>query len=58
MNKKLNILKEKLGNGICIDDYEKIQPYLTEERGKLKGSSDLLLKPRNTKEVSKILRLL
>ena len=35
----------------------KIQPYLTEERGKLKGSSDLLLKPRNTKEVSKILRL-
>ena len=57
MNKKLNILKEKLGNSICIDDYEKIQPYLTEERGKLKGSSDLLLKPRNTKEVSKILRL-
>ena len=30
---------------------------ISEERGNLKGASKLLLKPRNTKEVSEILKI-
>ena len=35
----------------------KLNPYLLEERGNFKGMSKLLLKPRNTKEVSEVLKI-
>ena len=35
----------------------KLSPYFFEERGNFKGMSKLLLKPRNTKEVSEILKI-
>ena len=57
MNKKIKILKENLNKSIWYEKSYKIAPYLTEERGKYVGKSNLLLKPRTTKEVSQILTI-
>ncbi len=55
--KKLNKLKKTLGPKGWIDDANNIKPYLIEERGLFSGQSKLLLKPTNTKEISKIIKL-
>ena len=55
MKNKLNILKNNLKKEIWYEKKYQIDPYLSEERGKYIGVSKLLLKPRTTKEVSKIL---
>ncbi len=57
MKDKLYILKDNLSKNIWYEKKYQIAPYLLEERGKYKGKSKLLLKPRTTKEVSKILNL-
>ena len=57
MKDKLNNLKNNLNNKIWYEKQYQIEPYLSEERGNLKGASKLLLKPRNTKEVSEILKI-
>lgn len=54
---KLQKLKNALGPKGWIEDKEIIEPYLLEERGLFRGESSLLLKPENTEEVSKILKL-
>ena len=54
---KLQKLKNALGPKGWIEDKEIIEPYLLEERGLFRGESSLLLKPKNTEEVSKILKL-
>jgi D-lactate dehydrogenase (cytochrome) len=54
---KLQKLKNTLGPKGWIEDKEIIEPYLLEERGLFRGESSLLLKPENTEEVSKILKL-
>ena len=54
---KLQKLKNTLGPKGWIEDKEIIEPYLLEERGLFRGESSLLLKPQNTEEVSKILKL-
>jgi FAD/FMN-containing dehydrogenase len=54
---KLQKLKNTLGSKGWIEDKEIIEPYLLEERGLFRGESSLLLKPQNTEEVSKILKL-
>ena len=54
---KLQKLKNTLGPKGWIEDKEIIEPYLLEERGLFRGESSLLLKPKNTEEVSKILKL-
>ena len=54
---KLQKLKNTLGSKGWIEDKEIIEPYLLEERGLFRGESSLLLKPKNTEEVSKILKL-
>ena len=54
---KLQKLKNALGPKGWIEDKEIIEPYLLEERGLFRGESSLLLKPQNTEEVSKILKL-
>ena len=54
---KLQKLKDTLGPKGWIEDKEIIEPYLLEERGLFRGESSLLLKPKNTEEVSKILKL-
>ena len=55
--KKINILKSLVKKKLWIDDPEKIKPYLYEQRGNLRGSSPLLLKPSTSLEVSKILKI-
>ena len=57
MKDKLNILKDSLNKNIWYEKNYQIEPYLSEERGNYKGMSKLLLKPRSTKEVSKILKI-
>ena len=54
---ELQKLKNTLGPKGWIEDKEIIEPYLLEERGLFRGESSLLLKPKNTEEVSKILKL-
>ncbi|MDB9762082.1 FAD-binding oxidoreductase [Alphaproteobacteria bacterium] len=54
---KLQKLKNTLGPKGWIEDKKIIEPYLLEERGLFRGESSLLLKPQNTEEVSKILKL-
>jgi len=54
---KLQKLKNTLGPKGWIEDKKIIEPYLLEERGLFRGESSLLLKPKNTEEVSKILKL-
>ena len=53
----LQKLKKTLGPKGWIEDKEIIEPYLVEERGLFIGKSSLLLRPQNTEEVSKILKL-
>ena len=55
--KHLNPLKETLGAKGWIEDKQVIEPYLEEERGIFRGESSLLLRPQNTEEVSKILKI-
>ena len=57
MKNKLNNLKNNLNNKIWYEKKYQIEPYLFEERGNFKGMSKLLLKPRNTKEVSEVLKI-
>ncbi len=56
MDKFIDILKKNLDKNIWSDNKEEIEKYLIEPRGNFKGHSSLLLKPRNTNEVSKIVR--
>ena len=53
----INKLKSSINKKLWTDDPVAINPYLNEQRGNLKGDSLLLLKPTNTAEVSKILKL-
>ena len=55
MSNGIEILKKSLSKGTWFDEEDHISPYLYEERGKYKGKSNLLVKPNNTEEVSKIL---
>ena len=54
---KLYCLKPFLGDKGWIEDKNIIEPYLLEERGLFRGSSSLLLRPKNSKEVSQILSI-
>ena len=55
--KNLNKLKKTLGPKGWIDNIDVIEPYLIEERGLFKGKSKLLLKQKNTEEISDIVKL-
>lgn len=50
-------LKQVSGPGGWIDDPEALLPYLTEWRGVYIGRTPLMVQPRNTQEVSKIVSL-
>ncbi len=52
----INYLKNIVGNKGWLEDKFDLNPYLTEERGIYKGNSNILLKPSNTLEVSKIVK--
>ena len=54
---KINLLKKKLKSHLWTDSQETINSYLYEQRGNLSGNSHLLLKPNNTSDVSKIIKL-
>ena len=52
MIKGIKILKKKLSPKIWSDKKKEIEPYLSEERGRISGKSNLILKPRNTAEAT------
>ena len=54
---KVNILKNKLKSHLWTDKPEVINSYLHEQRGNLIGKSLLLLKPKNTQDVSEIIKI-
>ena len=54
---KINLIKQNLNEKLWTDRQDKIVPYLTEQRGNLKGVSSLLLKPRNTQDVVNIVKI-
>ena len=54
---KIKILKKKLKKHLWSDKQEVINSYLYEQRGNLNGKSQLLLKPKSTLDVSKIIKL-
>ena len=53
MSNQIEILKQSLTKDIWHEEDHIIEPYLSEERGKYKGQSKLLLKPNSTNEVSR-----
>ncbi len=57
INSNINNLKLKLDKNIWSDNEKEIEKYLIEPRGRFKGQAKLLLKPRNTLEVAKIVKL-
>ncbi len=57
MSKEINILKKKLPKNIWCEKKSILNAYLTEERGRLKGQANLLIKPHNTTQVSNILKV-
>ena len=56
MSNKIEILKNKLNKTIWTDNIEKLKPHLCEQRGNIEGKSSLLVQPKNTAEVVKIVK--
>ena len=54
---KINILKKKINSHLWTDKPEVINSYIHEQRGNLSGKSLLLLKPKNTQDVSEIIKI-
>ncbi len=57
MLKNIKILKDKLSKNIWTDDSEVLNSHLYEQRGNIKGKTSLLLLPRNTADVVKIVKI-
>ena len=57
MSNKIKKLKDKLNKTIWTDNIEKLKPHLYEQRGNIQGKSSLLMLPRNTADVVKIVKL-
>ena len=53
----INILKSKIDKDIWSDKKKDFDKYLVEPRGRFKGNTNLLLRPRTTKEVSTIVKI-
>jgi FAD/FMN-containing dehydrogenase len=56
MSNKIKKLKAKLNETIWTDNIEKINPHLNEQRGNIQGKSSLLMLPKNTADVVKIVK--
>ncbi|MAI02546.1 MAG: hydroxyacid dehydrogenase [Rickettsiales bacterium] len=54
---KIKILKKSLASNLWTDEPSSIKPYTIEQRGNLEGNSYLLLKPKTTSDVSKIVKI-
>ena len=50
-------LKAAVGPGNSLDSQEDLAPYLTDFRGLYRGATPLVLRPRSTDEVAKILAI-
>ncbi len=57
MSNKIKILKDQLNQTIWTDNIEKLKPYLYEQRGNIQGKSSLLILPKNTADVVKIVKV-
>ncbi len=57
MINKIDILKNKLDEKLWTDKPSIIESYLHEQRGNLKGKSPLLIRPKNTDDVIKIVKI-
>ena len=56
MSNKIKKLKDQLNKTIWTDNIEKITPHLDEQRGNIQGKSSLLMLPKNTTDVVKIVK--
>ena len=56
MSNKFKKLKDKLDKTIWTENNEILKPHLYEQRGNIKGKSSLLMLPRNTADVVKIVK--
>ena len=54
---KIDILKNKISKALWTDKKDIIETYLYEQRENLKGKSGLLLRPKTTKDVEKIVKI-
>ena len=57
MSDTVDRLKSIVGAGGWISDPDELQPNLTEWRGRLHGSTAVMLLPKNTEEVAAIMRV-
>ena len=57
MSNNIKILKDKLKKSIWTDNIEKLKQHLVEQRGNIQGKSSLLMMPRNTTDVVKIVKV-
>ena len=56
MSNKIKKLKDKLNKTIWTDNIEKLKSHLYEQRGNIQGKSSLLMLPKNTADVVKIVK--
>ncbi len=57
MSNKIKKIKEKLNKTIWTDNIAKLSSHLYEQRGNLQGKSSLLMLPKNTADVVKIVKI-
>ena len=56
MSNKIKKLKDKFNKTIWTDNIEKLKSHLYEQRGNIQGKSSLLMLPKNTADVVKIVK--
>ena len=56
MSNKIKLLKKKFNKTLWTDNFEKLKPRLYEQRGNIQGNSSLLMLPKNTEDVVKIVQ--
>ena len=56
MSNKIKSLKKKFNKTLWTDNFEKLKPHLYEQRGNIQGKSSLLMLPKNTEDVVKIVK--
>ena len=56
MSNKIKSIKKKFNKTLWTDNFEKLKTHLNEQRGNIQGKSSLLMLPKNTEDVVKIVK--
>ena len=56
MSNKIKKIKKKFNKTLWTDNFEKLKTHLNEQRGNIQGKSSLLMLPKNTEDVVKIVK--